>query len=379
MIAAGGLVLTAVVALSAPGGQVELARPPQTVGASSMSAGAAADTPRDRQSQESASAEDLEGLAREAFGLLNQSRIEAGLEPLELDPSLSLLASHHSREIAYRGRVSHHSTEYGLSTERRVRIAFPDVPRLAENVARNRTVTRLHAALLSSPGHRRNRMDPEFTHVGIGLARGGEVALYLTEVFVTSTSGPLGDPVAFYFDAAPGTYEARDNPRVEQGPRTITVGPPGPDDPEYWTDRGIGAYGEGRLDDAEEAFRKALELKPDYDYAKYNLARVLISNEAVEEAATLLDELIETDPDDIDAIATRGTAAIFLNDFSAAAEYFRRVLRERPRDANNWYNFGLALEYQDRPRDAAVAYREALDINPNLTAAAVGLARVTRQ
>ncbi len=323
--------------------------------------------------------EGLQDEVDEALRLLNESREEAGLGPLQLDPALSMLADYHSQEMAYRGRVGHYSPEYGLSAERRVRIAFPEVPRLAENVARNRTVVRLHAALLSSPGHRRNRMDPEFSHVGIGLARSGEAVLYLTEIFVTADPGPLGEPVAFYFDAEPGAYEARQEPRVEEGPRTITIGAPGPDDPEYWTGRGIDAYREGRLAEAESAFRQALELSPEYEYAKYNLARVLISNESVGEAATLLDELIAQDPDDIDAIATRGTAAIFLDDFAGAAELFRRVLRVRPDDASSWYNFGLALEYQDLPRDAAVAYRAALDIDPNLTPAAVGLARVTRR
>ncbi len=322
---------------------------------------------------------DLAELAAEAFELLNASRVEAGVKPLQLDPALSRLAYHHSGEQAYLGRLSHHSSEFGLSTERRVRIAFPDVPRLAENVARNRSVIRMHMSLLASEGHRRNRMDTDFTHVGIGLARAGEVVLYLTEIFVTAAEpGPLGDPLAYYFDAPPGSYERRDNPRVEQGRQTIVVGPPGPDDPEHWTSRGIDAYNRGDLQEAESSFRKALELKEDYHYAKYNLARVLISNESVDEAARLLDELIARDPDDIDAIATRGTAALFLEDYAEAAELFRRVLRVRPRDANNWYNFGLSLEYLDRPRDAEVAYREALDIDPKLTAAAVGLARVTR-
>ncbi len=322
----------------------------------------------------------LEELADEVLRLLNDSRADAGLQPLRLDPSLSLLAYRHSQEQANRGRVSHHSYEFGLSSERRVRVAYPQVPRLAENVARNRSVPRLHAALLASEGHRRNRMDPEFTHVGIGLARGRTVGLYLTEIFITADeTTPLGSPVAFYFDADPGAYERRENPVVEQGAHTITVGAPGPDDPEHWTNLGIEAYQSGELIEAEQSFRKALELEPDYHYAAYNLARVLISVESVDEAAGLLDALIARDPDDLDAVATRGTAALFLQDYAHAAELFRRVLRVRPRDANNWYNLGLSLEYLDRAGDAEVAYREALDIEPTLTAAAAGLARVMRR
>jgi tetratricopeptide (TPR) repeat protein len=322
---------------------------------------------------------DVDALAAEAFRLLNQARVEAGLARLRLDPHISLLADRHSREQANRGRVSHHSAEYGLSTERRVRVSYPRIPRLAENVARNRTVERLHAGLMRSEGHRRNRLDPEFTDVGVAIAWDGAYALYLTEVFVTSADGgPLQPPPAYYFDAQPGAYERRDNPRVEEAGQTITIGPPGADDPEYWTDAGINAYREGRFEEAEAAFRKALELKPDYHYAGYNLARVLISSGSPAEAVALLDALIARDAGDVDAVATRGSAALLLQQYDEAADYFRRVLEARPDDATAWYNLGLSLEYQDRPRDAEAAYRRALDIDPGLRAAQVGLGRILR-
>jgi len=185
--------------------------------------------------------------------------------------------------------------------------------------------------------------------------------------------------VAYYFDASPGAYERRDDPRVEQGPETITIGPPGPNDPEHWTNRGIDDYNAGDLGGAETAFRKALELKADYHYAEYNLARVLIASGSTREAADILDGLIELDPGDLDAVATRGTAALFLENYDEAADFFRRVLRQRTRDAGAWYNLGLSLEFLDRLVDAETAYRQALDIDPELTAAHIGLARVARR
>ena len=323
---------------------------------------------------------DLDELSRQAFELLNESRKEAGLAPLRRDPSLSLLAIRHSREQANRRRVSHHSYEFGLSTQRRVLISFPHVPRLAENVGRNRSVELLHEALLRSEGHRRNRMDPEFTHVGIGVARVDPYSLYLTEIFVTAPAGgTLGQPVAFYFDARPGSYEQRDDPRVELGGQTITVGPPGPDDPEHWTGIGINAYQSGDLAAAEEAFRTALGLDPEYFFAQYNLARVLVDSGSAADAVVLLDELLERDAGDLAAVVTRGNAALLLEDFAAAEGYFRRVLGERPGDAASWYDLGLALEYQDRRSEAEDAYRQALQIDPGLRPAQVGLGRVMRR
>ncbi len=316
----------------------------------------------------------------QAFELLNESREEAGLAPLRWNPSLSLLAIRHSQEQANRHRVSHHSYEFGLSTQRRVLISFPHVRRLAENVGRNRSVELLHEALLRSEGHRRNRMDPEFTHVGIGVVRADRYSLYLTEIFVTAPAGDtLSQPAAFYFDAPPGSYERRDDPRVEFDTEKIIVGPPGPDDPEHWTGIGIDAYQSGDLAAAEEAFRTALELTPDYFYAKYNLARVLLDSGSPADAVVLLDELLERDAGDLDAVVTRGNAALLLQDFAAAENYFRRVLSERPADAASWYDLGLALEYQDRRSEAEAAYRQALQIDPGLRPAQVGLGRVLRR
>lgn len=323
---------------------------------------------------------DLDELAALALQLLNEARLEAGLRPLQPEPGLTRVAASHSREQAERGRVGHRSDEYGLTTERRVKISYPTVLRLAENVGRDRTVPKLHEALMASDGHRRNRLDPQFTHVGIGLALQHDYVLYITEVFVAAPSGgDLDDPVAFYFDAAPGSYEEREGARAEMTGQVFRVGAPGPDDPEYWTNLGVNEFERGDAVQAEEHFRHALELKHDYDYARYNLARVLVNQGRPVEAAALLDELLETNPDDLDARLSRGTAALLLQDFSGAERAFRRVLEARPDQASAWYNLGLALEYSDRRADAESAYRKALDLDPGLRAAQVGLGRVIRR
>lgn len=322
----------------------------------------------------------LRDLAHQALELLNQSREEAGHKPLILNPALSILATRHSQEQANRRRISHHSYEFGLSTERRILISYPKVHRLAENVGRNRSVKLLHEALLRSNGHRRNRMDPEFTHVGIGLARANGTSLYLTEIFVTAPrDGILGAAVAFYFEADPRSYEARDNPRAELSAQVITVGRPGPDDPEHWTVKGIDAYQSGDLETARKAFETALDLDPGYRFAKYNLARALLDSELPTDAVVLLDELLEHDPTDLSVMATRGNAALLLADFEIAEDYFRRVLTRRLDDSASWYGLGLALEYQDRKSGAESAYRQALHIDPRLTPAKIGLARVIRR
>ena len=120
--------------------------------------------------------------ALEVLEQLNAARAEEGVGALTLNPSLSLLALQHAAEMSRRGIVTHHSFEYGIGTQTRVKIAFPRVYQFAENVGVNGDPERLHRGMMLSPRHRINRMDPSFTHVGIGVVRQrGE--LFATEVY----------------------------------------------------------------------------------------------------------------------------------------------------------------------------------------------------
>jgi uncharacterized protein YkwD/Flp pilus assembly protein TadD len=325
-----------------------------------------------------ATQDEVARLEAEALALLNEARLEEGLLPLVLDVPLSEIARRHSQELAERGVVSHHSNLYGLSTERRIRVTYPDVPRLGENIARNRTIARAHEGLMSSPGHRANCLDPSFTHVGIGVARSGRYAIYLTEVFVQARAGQMGKATARYFDAEPTSYARQEEPRVVLGKQTYRVAAPGPEGPEYWTLEGIRAFSDGDLEAAEAHFRRALEIQPEYAFALYDLSRVLIRRQKSGEAATLLDEYLTVYPEDLDAWRVRGTAALLLQDYSTAETAYRTVLQERPREASAWYNLGLALEYQERVSEAGAAYSQALHIDPVLHAARAGLARLQR-
>ena len=98
-----------------------------------------------------------------------------------------------------------------------------------------------------------------------------------------------------------------------------------------------------------------------------------------EEAATLLDGLLASNPGDVDARATLGNLALLQQSYAAAEAAFRRVIKARDNDAAAWYNLGLALEYQDRPREAELAYQRAVRIEPGMLAAQAALGRVRRR
>lgn len=315
-------------------------------------------------------------LAERMRDLLDAARSEAGLAALTDDPNLDLLAYQHSHEMASRGRVSHFSYRFGVSTRSRVKLAFPRVYQFGENVARNASPEALHAALMQSPGHRLNRMDPSFTHAGMGVARGSDHQLYVTEVFVR-----VGDPSqlqlhTLYTTADPGELPRDEPTHGEIASETVTVRPPGTDDPAYWTGLGIDAFRQERYADAVEHFRHALRLSPDYRFATFNLGRALLHAGHPDEALVVLDRYLETSPGDTEAWRAIGSAALLTQDYSRAESALRRVLAADTRDAAAWYNLGLSVEYQDRPEEAERAYMQALHLDPDLTPARDALSRV---
>ena len=316
-------------------------------------------------------------LGAEVRRLLNEARAQAALGGLTSNPQLDLLAYQHAREMAIRGSVTHHSHLYGASTRTRFELAFPDLRQFGENVAVNRSPDALHSALMNSSGHRLNRMEPTFTHVGIGVARASEYQLYLTEVFARVFDDATIAEIAVLYTQLPPDSVAQDDPNYgEVRGETVRIGPPKEDNPEFWTQRGIDAYNGGRFAEAIELFSRSIAIDAGYVYAHYNLARAYLANDEPGRALTILEQQIAQDPADADAWSSSGSALLLLQRFEEAVEAFNHVLRLRARDAGSWYNLGLAHEMQGNLDTAERAYRQALHVQPDLAEAAAALARI---
>lgn len=318
-------------------------------------------------------------LAGEVLMLLNDARVQASLNTLRPHPLLERLAYQHAREMAVRGSVTHHSHLYGVSTSTRFGLAFPDVHQFGENVAVNRDPAALHRALMKSTGHRLNRMDAAFTHVGVAVARAGEYQVYLTEVFArVFDEDALAEIVVLYTELSPAALPHDEPNYGEVVGETVRIGPPTEDNPEFWTRRGIDAFDARRFSEAIELFDRSIAIDSSYEYAHYNLARAYLADSEPDRALAILERLTAEHPDDADAWHSSGAALLLLQRFDEAVDAFNKVLRLRRRDAESWYNLGLAHEMQGHLDTAERAYRQALHVEPDLVAAAAALARVKR-
>jgi len=68
---------------------------------------------------------------------------------------------------------------------------------------------------------------------------------------------------------------------------------------EDYFEHAVNAFGEDKLDDAIDMYRKALELDPNYQDALHGLGMALHNRGRIDEAIVTAKHLVEIDPDDI--------------------------------------------------------------------------------
>lgn len=114
--------------------------------------------------------------AQEVLRLTNQERARYGLAPLSLHTALDMAAVSHSQEMLDLNYFSHTSPTMGRQgPSDRVAQAGANPRRIAENIFQASGYPMESSAKLAvdswmeSPGHRRNILDPNLTHIGIGL------------------------------------------------------------------------------------------------------------------------------------------------------------------------------------------------------------------
>lgn len=121
-------------------------------------------TPKAISAQTSTVTEDF-GAEQELLELANQRRREAGAPALRLDTILSNAARAHARLMVDRQQLSHQFDGEPLLMPRLLETGLR-LDHVGENVAFNSTVEKAFDALMQSPPHRRNLLDPSFNSAG---------------------------------------------------------------------------------------------------------------------------------------------------------------------------------------------------------------------
>ncbi len=119
-------------------------------------------------------------------------RASHGLPALQRDPELDAAAEGHSQQMA-RSRTFAHVLPSDGTPGDRLRARGYAYRSLGENIGLSNDVGSAHEAIVSSPAHLANLLDPHHRRLGLGAATGltsdGAEAVYLTEVLAVPVVG----------------------------------------------------------------------------------------------------------------------------------------------------------------------------------------------
>lgn len=116
--------------------------------------------------------------------LVNSERLKAGLSPLKTDTNLVKLARMKSSDMINKNYFDHYSPTYGSPFDM-MKSYGVSYKYAGENIAGAPNVERAHIALMNSPGHRRNILSSNYTHIGIGVVDGGPYGKMFTQLFIS--------------------------------------------------------------------------------------------------------------------------------------------------------------------------------------------------
>jgi uncharacterized protein YkwD len=111
-------------------------------------------------------------IAQRVLDLTNAARRKVGAPALSLHPRLTVAAQNHSNMMAQRRQLTHQFPGQPGVRDRIIRAGYP-AGLAGENAARGqRTAEQVMSSWMKSPGHRKNLLNPQYRHLGVGYANG---------------------------------------------------------------------------------------------------------------------------------------------------------------------------------------------------------------
>ncbi len=130
--------------------------------------------------------------------------------------------------------------------------------------------------------------------------------------------------------------------------------------PDAWCLLGVVGRALGDGAGAERAYRRAVELMPDYADAWLNLGNLLRNAKRLEQAREAYGKVVAIDPRQAQALSLLSDVQRELRDLAAAEQSARRALAYRPDFAEAWGHLGNVLNDLEQFDEAAECYERAL-------------------
>jgi tetratricopeptide (TPR) repeat protein len=143
-----------------------------------------------------------------------------------------------------------------------------------------------------------------------------------------------------------------------------------------YNDLGIALRDQKKLVEAVVAYRKAIDLKPDYAVAYSNLGNALREQKKLDEAVAAYRKAIQVQPDYAVAYINLGIALRAQKKLNEAVAAYRKAIDLQPDLAIAYNNLGNALRDQKKLDEAVAAHRKAIAHKPDYAEANSNLGNV---
>jgi uncharacterized YkwD family protein len=135
-----------------------------------------------QQAKPAAETGELSQYEQKVVELTNQERAKQGLPALEVDAELSKVAKEKSRDMQANNYFSQDSPTYGSPFDMMKQFGI-EYSSAGENIAMGQpTPEEVVQAWMNSEGHRKNIMNSNYTHIGVGHVENGH---YWTQQFIS--------------------------------------------------------------------------------------------------------------------------------------------------------------------------------------------------
>ncbi len=138
-----------------------------------------------------------------------------------------------------------------------------------------------------------------------------------------------------------------------------------PNNPLYHYNLGRALQGEGRMTEAEKAYRKAIHHRHDYIEARYSLGLLLQDMGRADDAVVEYKKLLRIKPGLASVYNNLGNALSAARRYDEALRNLRKSVELAPDYSEGWGNLGNLLQIMGRLDEARGAFEKSLKINPN--------------
>lgn len=157
------------------------------------------------------------------------------------------------------------------------------------------------------------------------------------------------------------------------------IAPSRPGDAMVHYNLGMALSDTGKLDEAEQSLRTALEIKPDFTNARIALGVAIGRQGRYSDGEGHLVQAVLEEPNNPYALRNLGVCLVAQKKRLADAEsHLRKATQLAPDDQIAWTSLGQALMALDRQQEADAALRRAVDINPHSRAAEAAKRELSR-